>query len=341
MGEDSNKRHKLQQLVKDKTVHLVCHWDADGVTSGAILYHLIKKHAKHIYTLSKGDVFSVFPEDVSDDAEIIICADIAPGEGLDLSKVVYIDHHPFEDTGKVLMALHDDAKQSCSLLIWEELLYDLSDPYLVFLTLLGYFGDGGSRESIPVELQVKANDLIPEMMRKNNSFFGNSYYYTIEKFVSALNTGKRLLWRGDVPLNLLIDIEHHEPFVKGRHQTAQLLETFKAELRNLYNMDIELKDSKDFTYALIECPANVQGVLCARYIKDKPIIVMNKVNGYVIGSMRVPDDKEFDAGKFLDKYNEKFETYLGGGHEKAGGFTIKDDEFDDFFGELTSNQEGG
>jgi len=330
-GEESGVLlKKLRDTVEGKKVQLVCHWDADGVTSGALLYHLIKEYAAEIFTLSKGEIFQVFKDDVNPDAEIIICADIAPSEELKPERTIYIDHHPFDDPDKFLLTLHNDQIQSCSLLIWEKLLQEHKDPYYIFLTLLGYFGDGGDREEIPLELQMQAQKLIPEMMQKYNSYYNGGYYFNIERFVSALNTGKRMLWRGDIPLNLLIDIEEHQPFTSGNHHTAQLLETFKAELRNLYNMDITIHETEKFNYSIIECPANIQGVLCARHGKEKPIIVMNKVNGNIIGSMRVPDHIDFDAGKFLDTFNGKVESYIGGGHEKAGGFTIKGEKFDEF-----------
>ena len=330
----TEKLDRLQKLVEGKKVDLVCHWDTDGVTSGAILYHLIKDKASSISTLSKGDVFSVLKEDVNNDAEVIICADIAPSDELEEQKVIYIDHHPIENKENFLMSVHDENIQSCSLIIWQDIIPETNNPYFIFLTLLGYFGDGGSREEIPPELQIKANEVIPEMMNKYNSFFGSGYFYNIERYVSALNTGKRMLWKGDVPLSLLTDIENYEDFTKGRHHTAQLLETFKSELKCLYNMKIDIKKAKNFDYSIIECNANIQGVLCARYIKDKPIIVMNQINGNVIGSMRVPEEMEFDAGEFLNNFNKKFSTYIGGGHEKAGGFTISQNEFSDFLNDL-------
>ena len=63
-----NKKQKLISLVKDKKVMIATHWDADGVTSGALLYHIIKGHAKEIHTISKGEVFRIRKEDVNERA---------------------------------------------------------------------------------------------------------------------------------------------------------------------------------------------------------------------------------------------------------------------------------
>ena len=97
-------------------------------------------------------------------------------------------------------------------------------------------------------------------------------------------------------------------------------------------MDIKLTDIWHLQYATIESNRNIQGVLCARYMKDKPIMVLNKINGNIIGSLRVPDDLDFDACKYLSIFNDKIESYIGGGHEKAGGFTIAQKDLDRFIG---------
>ena len=118
-------QEKIIELVKDKRVKLCCHWDADGVTSGALIYHLIKSHAKGISTLSKGMEFEVKPEDVGD-AEVVICADIPPSKAILSKQVIYIDHHPSEISEQCTLAVHDDKSQSCSILIYDKILQDNS-----------------------------------------------------------------------------------------------------------------------------------------------------------------------------------------------------------------------
>ena len=214
------KRAELLSLVKGKKVFIAAHWDADGVASAALIYHLIKPHAKDINTTSKGLVFQVFEEDIKGDYDLVICVDIHPSQELDPQKVIYIDHHPSENNN-FLLTIHDDTSQSCSLLVWQELLHDTNNPYFIFLTLVGYFGDNGNRESIPPELQVKAQKLlktktrngIHDLMEKKNSYYSKGYYYEIEKYVSYLNTGKRMHWSGNIPLELFKNIDSYQPFI--------------------------------------------------------------------------------------------------------------------------------
>ncbi len=332
------KKKELLSLVKDKKVFLACHWDADGVSSGAMLYHLIKDHCKITGLVSKGDTFEINMEDIKGNPDLVICADIQPGKDLDPKKVIYIDHHPLKNKDIFRYVLHDESIQSCSLLIWEEMFKESDDPYIIFLTLIGYFGDSGKRNSIPPELHIKAMKLMPELMEKRNSF--NGYFYEIERYVSLFNTGKRIEWSGDVPLRLLIEIEHYNPIIYGTHPLAQQLFVYRNELKKLYQMEINIMDQGQFHYSIINCPANIQGVLCARYMKNKPIICMNNVNGNIIGSMRVPDHVDFDAGKFLSQLNGRFKSYIGGGHEKAGGFSVSSEEFKEVFDVLLNSKDG-
>ena len=338
------KRDALINLVKGKDVFMGTHWDADGVTSGALIYHMIKKHAKSIQTLSKGDVFVIAKEDVPGNPDIIICTDIHPSTELDPKKIIYIDHHPSEDNDKFLMHIHDDKEQSCSLLIWKELLQDTEDPYFIFLTLLGYFGDNGKKEDLPLELFMKAQKLLTtntkfgehNLMAKKESRWSDGYYYEVQRFVSALNTGKRMNWSGDIPFECLKQITNFRDFIYNKHPYAKQLQLYRQELRDYYSMKIDVKELENIHYSIISCDKNVQGVLCARYMKDKPIIVINKLGDKVIASMRVPDDLDFDAGAYLSEFTTKMKTVVGGGHEKAGGVTFEAHEMDKFI-ELIEN----
>jgi single-stranded DNA-specific DHH superfamily exonuclease len=331
----------LTKLAKGKNVFIGTHWDCDGVCSGALLYHLLKPHAKSIKTLSKGTVFEVNASDIKGEYDIIVISDIKPGNDLDFSKVAYIDHHPLFDGMKeedFLFTVFDDNAQSCSLLIWQELIPQTDNPYFLFLTLLGYFGDGGKGDSLPAELTVRANDAlkiqtrfgIHNLMERKMSAYGSGEYYEIERYVSALNTGKRMHWSGDVPLELLKSIDNFRPYIYKMHPLAEQLNGYREELRGLYSMKIKFKHAKHLQYSVIECDKNIQGVLCAKHMKDKPVMVINRHNGSAIASMRVPDHVEFDAGAFLNGFRDKIQSLVGGGHEKAGGVTMHIKELDKF-----------
>ncbi|RKX58627.1 MAG: hypothetical protein DRP29_06215 [Thermodesulfobacteriota bacterium] len=323
---------KLIELVRGKRVMLCTHWDADGVASGALIYHIIKPFALEINTVSKGKPFQIMKEDISEGSEVIICTDIQPSsEVLDMdAKIAYIDHHPFDAVNKVDFAVYDPDAQSAASLIFEKLMPDTNNPYFVFLALLGYFGDQGDRDAIPDTLRRKAFELIPELMQKRQSYYSDSYYYDIERYVSLLNTGKRRNWNGDIPLELLKTTDHYEPIVMGYHPLMEVLHSYKMELKSLYEQDVEVMDFGVAHCIIISNKKNIQGVLAAKHMKDKPIMVLNTVDDEVIGSLRVPDGFEFDAGSFLSAFNGKIEGFLGGGHEKAAGFTFSKKHLDLF-----------
>ena len=108
-------------------------------------------------------------------------------------------------------------------------------------------------------------------------------------------------------------------------------------LRELYSEKIKIKDLGKVQYSLINSEKNIQGVLCAKNMKDKPIIVMNRRNDKIIASMRVPDELDFDAGKFLEKFNQQIPSFIGGGHEKAAGLTLDYKDLDTFLELLEKN----
>lgn len=324
----------LKRLVTNKNVFLAAHWDADGITSGAMIYHTIKDLVKSIKTISKGDVFVIGPDDVDANADIIITVDIKPSPEIK-QDVIYIDHHPWESEEQhqqhsFLYEVFDDSYKSCSLLVYDRIIQQKEDPYYIFLTLLGYFGDGGDNNEIPPKLEAAALNVFPELMIRKESFYSNDDYLEIERYVSMLNTGKRLHWSGQVPMTLFTNITCYKPFTEGSHPLARELQSYKRKLQQYYKMPLDLEDLGHIQFASISCEANVQGVLCARYMHNKPIIIMNQFNGNIIASMRVPDDCQFDAGAYLASFKQKIPGMVGGGHEKAGGATFPKEHYDTF-----------
>jgi single-stranded DNA-specific DHH superfamily exonuclease len=330
--------NKFLSLIEGKNVFLATHWDADGVSSGAMIYHTIQNKANSVKTISKGTVFRIDKEDVPEGSEIVICTDIQPSKEIE-QPVIYIDHHPLEEGAmeECLFSVHDVDAQSCALLIWEKLLKQTDEPYFLFLTLLGFFGDGGKNAEIPIELEVKAMDAFPHLMKPNMSYDGRTYL-DIERHVSALNTGKRLHWQGTVPFELLKSIDSYEPFVNKTHPLASEIERYKRQLRKLYSMEINLINVGSIQFAKIDCDKNIQGVLCARHMNGKPILVLNNYDGdNMMASMRVPDHLDFDAGTFLQKFVGKVPGLHGGGHEKAGGVSFPAEHYSRFMNLLETD----
>ena len=46
--------------------------------------------------------------------------------------------------------------------------------------------------------------------------------------------------------------------------------------------------------------------------------------------MRAPNDVFFDVGTFLSSFNEKIDSFTGGGHRSAAGFTLHEQDLDKF-----------
>ncbi|MEM2115727.1 MAG: DHHA1 domain-containing protein [Candidatus Woesearchaeota archaeon] len=322
----------LIDIIKDKKLYISTHWDADGVSSGALIYHFFKKFSNITGFSSKGLVFRINKEDILSDYDYVVVSDIIPGD-LEREKVIYFDHHP-NDTN-YFVKYHDEKEQSTTIVIWKNLVYPgiikryisvKEIPYLVFLTLLGYFGDGGKVEKIPMDLYVIAKEAIPELMIWKD--YGNRSMLEIEKYVSLLNIGKRTYWNGSLPLQMLITSTKVEDIIFQLNPLAKVLNNLKEEIKDYYDVEIEMIELNKIKIGIIEAPYNVQGVLCARLLKDKPVLIINKYLEYAIGSLRVPENIEFDAGKFLKEISQDLNVLEGGGHEKAGGLTLLKKDLD-------------
>jgi hypothetical protein len=325
----------LLKLVSGKKIILATHWDADGVSSGAMVYHLIKNQAKQIKFISKGEIFLITPKDIEHlgDYDYVICIDIKPSLRLEHEKVIYFDHHPNKSISENFkMTIHDHSYQSTSILLYEKLLDYKKHPLYIFLALLGYFGDGGDLKNIPSEEKIIAHELIPEYLRILRAY--GREYTVLQSLVSSLNVGKRMDWSGEVCLELLMSIEHPEMFCIVP-QYEKILR-YKNILKGLYNKPVGIQTSGTIDYVLIDCEQNIQGVLCARYMKQNPILVINKRKGWYVGSMRIPDNHFLDAGIILSHISENIPTFDGGGHEKAGGFRFKEEDIMNVLSYLTS-----
>ncbi len=318
---------ELLNLVRGKRVFIATHWDADGISTGAMLYHTLKNHAANIRTLSKGKIFRIEGSDIPHDVDYVICTDVQPAATI-RQPVIYIDHHPYETDGQkglketFALKIYDTSYQSSSYLCWDRVMQQTEEPYLLFLCLLGFFGDAGKANQLPAELERKALRAFPELMAPTVWPDGRMCL-EIEKYVSSINVGKRMHWNGTVPFELLKSIERYEDFINEVHPLARDIASYKRELRHLYSMDVVVEDLGPLHLINIECPRNIQGVLCARHMDGKPILVLNKYDEQnVMGSMRVPEENQFDAGSFLQGLMGSVAGLLGGGHEKAGGVSF-------------------
>ncbi len=336
MAKKVTDYQSLINEVKNKRVHIAAHWDADGVSSGAIIYHLIKRYTKNITYHSKGEVFLVENSEIDENADMVISTDIQTAR-LD-KPLLYIDHHPIESESmlenELIGEVHDTKSQSCSLLIYETFLkdnlkeFDLHEvKYFLFLTLIGYFGDAGDVEDLPINLYVLAKETIPELMKINQ---GYRTYLEIQKYVSLFNVSKRVHWDGELAIKTLIKNTDYESIIYQHDPMAKKLFEHKKDLKKDYKTSVDFKDLGSFKYSIINHKRNIQGVICARYLEDTPLLVLNTSRNKIIGSMRVPDHLEFNAGEFLEDCSSKIESAHGGGHEKAGGISFNEEDLEDF-----------
>ena len=238
-----------------------------------------------------------------------------PDPSIQDNRIIYVDHHFTDKAQEYAYTLYDDSAQSCSLILWDYVCQqNISFSSIIpFCAVLGFISDGGSVQTLPRTLRPFTEHI--------DSFF---------PYISLLNTPKRMHWNGDESVRLLCEIDSKEDFLQGSHTLIQKLESYKDILQAYYAKSFEVKSYSQIDFVQIEEPYNIQGVLCAKYMKKHPIIVMNKHMNRCIGSLRVPQNSTFDAGEFLRNMQEYIPEFIGGGHEKAAGFSFPEIYLDQF-----------
>ena len=320
----------LKKFVKNKVVTIAGHYDCDGLTSAALIYHTIKAWARKVNLVSKGIPYEVTPEDIPGETEKIICLDIKPSKKLNPSKIFYVDHHLNPDYWQVKHAIYDENAQSCADLIFQEFLPDTKDPYTVFLSLLGYFGDCGKKEDIPQRLLDKARELIPEMLKENVNQSDNSKYLEIQKYVSGINIGKRMLWDANFILKMLCETENLDDFLGQKHPSHERINQLKKELKRFKKHKLTPKHGNQIDFSVIKSEHNLQGLLASSNLDNRPLLVLNNKDGTMIGSLRVPNQLNFDANQYIQGLKEKMKDITGGGHEKATGISFPAPKLQEF-----------
>ncbi len=297
-------------VICNKKIKIIAHWDCDGVCSGAILYHYLQNHSKSISYKTLGEQFYIPKEEFTDEFDYFVCVDMQPDPKVVDNRIIYIDHHPCDFISNYIHYIHDVQAQSCSEMIWDILVKhgvipDSLLPYFGLLSILGFISDGGNIKQVPESLQ----NFIPQSV-------------SVFSYISLLNAPKRVNWNGDESLQALCEINNQIDLFNYNHPNLQKCQSYKNILQDYYQKEFQSTEIGLFDCIFITELYNIQGVLCAKYKGDKPIIVLNHRNNRCIGSLRVPDDSTFQAGDFLHKLQRVLPEFIGGGHMKAGGFSF-------------------
>jgi len=145
-----NFSKQFLQKIEDKKIHIISHFDTDGITSAAILTKTLERQGKQFSTkiikqLSPEEI-NLFPRD-----RVIILLDLGSGSLEELTKlkntVFIIDHHEIGDNPKNLVILNPHLSKYKEKLCAAELTYLVSkeiseeNKNLAHLAILGAVGD--------------------------------------------------------------------------------------------------------------------------------------------------------------------------------------------------------
>lgn len=151
-----NFTKKLLEKIKNKKIHLVSHFDTDGITSATILSKTLKRLSKQfsvkILKQLDEEQIKLFPED-----RVILLSDLGAGNLESLSKlkneVFIIDHHELtEKLPKNIHILNPHLLETYENLCSAELVYLISKQIsnenkdLSYLAIIGMVGDTMEKE---------------------------------------------------------------------------------------------------------------------------------------------------------------------------------------------------
>lgn len=324
---------KLKNICKNKIVAIGCHYDADGVSSGALLYNLIKKlNPKEIIFTSSDEKFTISKKQFQKNADIYIITDINPGDDIPSNKLIYIDHHPLQTKldGEIMWNLSDESQKSASILLFKSFLLwaheDLYDYEMeTFFMLTGYIGDMGDPiYDLDDILYDSIQNVLPYLLEYTEYNSKISLY--LEKFRSYFNLGKRSGWDGNLILNDLIKFENYKT-LKNYFFNDDKFVIIREELKELYSKEYNTIDSNKIIFAQLNVDEyyNIVGVIASRLANNnnKTAIAIQKKNGVYKGSMR---SDEIDCNKFVNECP----IIEGAGHSKAAGFEIEEEKINSF-----------
>lgn len=324
---------ELKDLCKNKIIAIGCHYDADGVSSGALLFNLLKKfETKEILTVSSDEKFIISKNQFEKEADIYIITDINPAEDIPSKKLIYLDHHPLQTQmdGEIMWNLSDESQTSASILIFKSfLLWTLEDLYdyemETFFMLTGFTGDMGDPiNNLDTNLYDSIENYFPYLLKFSE--FNGKINLFIEKFRSYFNLGKRFGWDGNLILEDLKNFDNYKGIERFFLYDDKYV-VIKEELKNLYSKDYNLVETENIIFTKIDVNEhyNIVGVIASRINSDtkKTAIAIQKKNGVYKGSMR---STKIDCNEFVNNCP----IIEGAGHQDAAGFEIEEDKIKDF-----------
>jgi len=322
----------LKKKCKNKIVAIGCHYDADGVSSGALLFNLLKKfETNEILTISSDEKFIISKNQFKKDADIYIITDINPAEDIPAEKLIYLDHHPLQTEldGEIMWNLSDESSTSASILIFKSfLLWTLEDLYdyemETFFMLTGYTGDmGDAINNLDTNLYDSIQNYFPYLL-KYSEFNGKISLY-IEKFRSYFNLGKRSGWNGNLILDDLKRFFNYKSLENYFFNDDKYV-IIKEELKELYSKKYDLIETENIVFTQVDVNEhyNIVGVIASRINNDtkKTAIAIQEKNGVFKGSMRSTD---IDCNEFINDCG----LITGAGHQDAAGFEIEREKIKD------------
>ncbi len=335
----------LKSIENKDNVIIVFHNDADGCCSCALMNNFLKKSigkpADFIISQPMPPAKNLIPKIRLSMPTKIIFLDLGVDQNPAMIKklendceILIIDHHQLQNNMNSLRTIHCNPMfksrkyQSVSYLAYK-ICSDLMDmkPYL-WIAMVGIVGDYNTEDSL--DMIDEAQKMYPELIKsKSQDALHKSVFGQIADMISAAKADKISCEEITRTLN---SCESQEDFMKNE----KLTESYRKVQEEIEHVIIDAKSiassSDKVVFYEIKSRFNIHSPVSTNISKEFPkklIIVWEEIGNKIKISAR-NQGKNLNVGKLLKEAVRDLRHASAGGHEAAGGVSLRTEDWKEF-----------
>lgn len=318
---------QISRVNKNDNILILTHVDSDGVSSGAVLYKVLKENDyKNIKIIYPGKGKNGFSENIINkiktiQPDFLFLMDLGsyPIKLDDIKKIIIIDHHKPEgipENGILFTSFPPPPYISTSYLTYLLLNENKFNPK-DYLGLVGEIGDYGLELDLPY-----FKEIINKYKKKNLSYVSSLVNSARRVKEFDIDTSLKYLIESEKFEDLLIDSELKKKLIYYREIIKKDVDKWKkTKPKFIKNIAIIEIDSENLIHPII---AQIW-----KNILDKYIVICTN-SGYIKNKISFSMRTSLDISliSFLRRYlNPSIEEDLGFGHERATGGIVTIDKW--------------
>jgi single-stranded DNA-specific DHH superfamily exonuclease len=329
---------KIEEWIKEsENIVVVFHIDTDGICSGVLMYHLIKKLGKDIAgavpcvpTLPDAAVRRI----ISHEPDLVIFVDLAVDqrddkvrEIADNRRVVLIDHHPIHNDMNSSNIIHMNPMfESEKYYPASKYIYDIFKlKEFDWIAAAGLLGDSGDSDW---------QDFV-ECIKKRYSIEGDLRKSEIGELDELVSSG-RVVENMDGALAVFETLKKSKDVKDFLARSKQLKEWNKEVKKELKRAISRFEKNKevvdDIVFYNIRSRLRIASVLATILSMNYPdkTLLIYKTRGEVVKVHLRRNDGKVDMGSTVKSAAKGLRNASGGGHRNAAGAQVMEEDFEEF-----------